>query len=303
MASSRCRSFLSFVWFASAATCPSRSSRLSSVSITGWAVGVARMTSRISSVRPCNALRRSIRSACVSVSPTFSPGFICFFLVMACLPASRSFPSPRGQGFSCAVFIVSALLLLVESCKALATSFSASASESVTATPKIFRSLWVSLFMADLSVETVFIAAGQAGVFSHLKLYRIRRCTAARAPLAPVLQFVAHVRQGLLTRGAGYLDGAECRTGMTNEPSAVPHSAESASCFHDGSPFWPTATTLGWPSSTFPLMPSARPRRSAHEQDRSPDREARPRAIRHLTSTSQACQITAIVPAPVLWVK
>ena len=47
MASSRCRSFWSFVWFASAATCPSRSSRSSSVSITGWVVGVARMTSRI----------------------------------------------------------------------------------------------------------------------------------------------------------------------------------------------------------------------------------------------------------------
>jgi hypothetical protein len=82
-----------------------------------------------------------------------------------------------------------------------------------------------------------------AGIFAHLQLNRIRRRTAARAPLAAVLQFVAHVRQGLLTRGAGYLHGAECRTGMTNEPSAVQHLAESASCYHDGSPFWPSATT------------------------------------------------------------
>ena len=161
-----------------------------------------------------------------------------------------------------------------------------------------YRRSWQTSLLKRFSLQP-----GRAGLFAHLKLYRIRRRTAARAPLAPVLQFVAHVRQGLLTRGAGYLDGAECRTGMTNEPSAVPHSAESASCFHDGSPFWPPATTLGWPSSTFPLMPSARPRRSAHEQNRSSDREARPACNPAPRFDELGMPITAIVPAPVLWVK
>jgi hypothetical protein len=79
------------------------------------------------------------------------------------------------------------------------------------------------------------VGGGLTGIFTYLKLDRIRRRTAARAPLAPVLQFIAHVRQGLLTRGPRYLHSADYRTGMTNEPGAVSHSAESARCFHGSS--------------------------------------------------------------------
>src|SRR4051794_20708469 len=89
---------------------------------------------------------------------------------------------------------------------------------------------------------------------THLKLDCIRRGTAARAPLASVLQFVAYLRQRLLTRKAGYLHGAQYRAGMTTEPGTVSHLAESASCFHEGSPFCPSAIILGWPSSNVPRI-------------------------------------------------
>jgi hypothetical protein len=62
------------------------------------------------------------------------------------------------------------------------------------ATPKILSNLRASSLIACLL---------------DLKLHGVPRSAAARAQLDPVLQLVPHLRQGLVTRGAGYLYGAE----------------------------------------------------------------------------------------------
>ena len=52
----------------------------------------------------------------------------------------------------------------------------------------------------------------------NIELHRISRNAAARAPLDPVLQLVAHLRQGFVTGGTGHLDGAEICPSMAGLP-------------------------------------------------------------------------------------
>jgi hypothetical protein len=63
----------------------------------------------------------------------------------------------------------------------------------------------------------------------------MRRCT---DQLDSILQFVAHLRQGLFARQGGYLYTAECRAGVANKPSAFSLSAESAGSIHGGKAFF-----------------------------------------------------------------
>jgi len=61
----------------------------------------------------------------------------------------------------------------------------------------------------------------RTGIFGHLKLDGIPRCAAARAPLDPVLQLVAHLRQGFVPGRGRHFNLASGRSGVPGQPFAI----------------------------------------------------------------------------------
>src|SRR6516225_3062074 len=110
--------------------------------------------------------------------PAASESWVCSRFWMAktrwVISSQRVFSSRHSSLASFRSLAISSLVALAESWLAVPASRSASASASVTATPKTFSSLRVSSFMACLLL--------------HQKLHVVPRRTAARAPLDPVLQ-------------------------------------------------------------------------------------------------------------------